>query len=303
MDLLKGLIIVPRKGKVGFIHIVLISICLAVCGFADPLYSQDPSKDATLHPYRVNYWVSGSIIMVGVPAAVIGGPGVSNKSAVTNADLRALDRNVINPIDRWALDLDPSKMGYYANLSDNVLGGFILLPALTMLDRGVRSDWLDVVMMYAETQAIVVNIYLYSPLGPTFQNRLRPVVYYDALGNSPVRTTAWNWSSFYSGHVADVAAASFFTAKVLCDYHPELGWKKYLVYGAATIPPLIEGYLRMRALDHFPSDIFVGLGVGALCGLIIPEIHRIRIENVSLGLYSSAEGTGVSVQWHPDFGK
>jgi hypothetical protein len=40
-----------------------------------------------------------------------------------------------------------------------------------------------------------------------------------------------------------------------------------------------------------------------LCGIIIPELHRIKIENVSMGLYSSYEGTGISLKWQPDFVK
>jgi membrane-associated phospholipid phosphatase len=238
---------------------------------------------------------------VGVPATAIAAPWVSNKSPVTNADFQTLDRSDINPIDRWALELDPSNRGYYANLSDNVLTGIILLPGLTMLDHNIRQDWLDVALMYAETQIIVNDIYLYSPFGPTFLNRLRPVVYYDEFADSHVRTTAWNRSSFYSGHVASAASASFFTAKVFCDYHPDLGWKKYLVYGAASIPPLIVGYLRFKALFHFPSDIIVGYGIGVLCGIGIPELHRISNERITLGIYSSSEGTGITLKWHPDF--
>jgi len=242
-------------------------------------------------------------LITGFATEKIGEPLITNKAPLTNADFQALDRNDLTSIDRWALEQDPSKRSYYAKFSDNVLRGISLFPALTLLDHNIRQDWLDVLLMYAETQIIINNIYLYSPLGPSFQNRLRPIVYYDALANSNERTTGWNRSSLYSGHVASAASISFFTAKVFCDYHPELGWKKYLVYGAAAIPPLIAGYLRMKALFHFPSDIIVGFGIGALCGILIPEIHRIKIENVSMGLYSSFEGTGISLKWQPDFGK
>jgi membrane-associated phospholipid phosphatase len=280
-----------------------IIFSLAVISMVKPMYSQSQVRDTTVHPYHINYWVTGGIVIVGVPLIMIGAPLVANKSPLTNAELQALDRNDINTIDRWALKLDPSKMSYYANFSDNVLAGIILLPALTLFDHNIRQDWLDIALMYAETQIIVNNIYLYSPFGPLFQNRYRPAVYYDALGTSGARMTSWNRSSFYSGHVASAAAASFFTAKIFCDYYPELGCKKYLLYGAAAIPPLIEGYLRMKALDHFPSDILVGFGVGALCGIVIPELHRIKIENVSLGLYSSYEGSGISLKWQPDFVK
>jgi len=289
-----------KKPKNRFLLIIVFIFSLAVTGMVNPLYSQSPVKDSTLHPYHVNYWVTGGVFVVGIPAILIGSPLITNKSKLTIAELQTLNRNDINPIDRWALNLDPSKMSYYANLSDDVLAGIILLPGLTLFDHNIRQDWLDIALMYAETQILVNDIYLYSPFGPLFQNRFRPAVYYDALGTSGARMTAWNRSSFYSGHVASAAAATFFTAKVFCDYYPDLGYKKYLLYGAASIVPLIEGYLRMKALDHFPSDILVGFGVGALCGILIPELHRIKIENVSMGLYSSPVGTGISFTWQPD---
>jgi hypothetical protein len=43
------------------------------------------------------------------------------------------------------------------------------------------------------------------------------------------------------------------------------------------------------------------MGVGALCGIVIPELHRFKDKNISLGLYSSAEGTGIAIHWQPDF--
>jgi membrane-associated phospholipid phosphatase len=290
-----------KKSKYRFILIKVIIFSLAVIGMVKPLYSQSPVRDTTFHPYHVNYWVTGGIIIVGIPATMIGAPLIANKSPLTNAEIDALDRNNFTAIDRWALNQDISNRGYYENLSNNVTGGSIVFPLLTMLDHNIRQDWLDIALMYAETQIIVNNIYLYSPFGPLFQNRFRPVVYYDALGNSPVRMEGTTRNSFYSGHTASAASATFFAAKVFCDYHPELGWKKCLIYGAAAIPPLIVGYLRMKALTHFPSDVLVGFGVGALCGIVIPEMHRIKIENVSLGVYSSYEGTGISLKWQPDF--
>ena len=292
-----------KKSKNRFILINFIIFSLGVIGLVKPVYSQSPVRDTTFHPYHVNYWVTGGVLVAGIAAEKLGVAWISNKAGVTEAEIQALDRTDFTAIDRWALEQDPSNMSHYVDLSDNVLAGIVLLPALTMLDHDIRQDWLDVLLMYAETQIITNNIYLYSPFGPTFQNRLRPVVYYDALANSEVRTRGAYRSSFYSGHVASAASASFFTAKVFCDYHPELGWNKYLVYGAAAIPPLILSYLRLRALAHFPSDLLVGMGVGALCGILIPEIHRISIENTSLGLYSSFEGTGIRLTWQPDSGK
>jgi len=279
-----------------------IIFSLTVIGLVNPMYSQSPVMDTTFHRYHVDYWVTGGILVAGIAAEAIGVPGILNKSPLTNAELQGLDRNNFTAIDRWALELDPSNMDYYRQLSDYVLAGIVVLPVLTILDHNVRQDWLDVMLMYLETEIITLNIYTYSPFGPTFINRLRPRVYYDVLTTSE-RARGTNRNSFYSGHVAAAAAASFFTAKVFCDYHPELGWKKWLVYGAATVPPLILSYIRIRALSHFPSDLLVGFGVGAVCGILIPEIHRIGIENTSLGLYSSFAGTGIRVKWQPSSGQ
>ena len=282
--------------RLRFIILAFLGICLV-----EQVYPQSSASDSSFHPYHVNYWVTGGVLIAGIAAEKIGVVWIFNKSPLTDAELQTLNRSDFTAIDRWALNLDPSKMSYYDKLSEDLLAGIVALPVLTMLDYDIRQDWLDVLLMYAETVIITNNMYLYSPFGPTFQTRLRPVVYYDALGNSEVRTRGGNRNSFYSGHVANAASVSFFTAKIFCDYHPELGWKKFLVYGAATIPPLILSYARLKALAHFPSDILVGFGVGVLCGILVPEFHRIRIENTSLGLYSSSEGTGISVKWQPGF--
>ena len=87
------------------------------------------------------------------------------------------------------------------------------------------------------------------------------------------RTTGNNRNSFYSGHDASVTYASFFTAKVFCDFHPDFGLgKKLLIYAAASVPSIIEGYFRVRALAHFPSDVAVGYSLGAAIGIIVPEL-------------------------------
>jgi len=268
--------------------------------FVKQEYPQSSASDSSFHPYHVNYWVTGSIIIGGLTLEKIGVPWISNKSNITIAELQNLNRNDISPIDRWALNFDPSKRNYYNKLSSQMVLVGVLLPVLTMLDHNIRQDWLDVLMMYLQTQTITNNFYLYSPFGATFQNRLRPVVYYDAV-NIADRTSSNNRNSLYSGHVAGTAAASFFTAKIFCDYHPELGWKKYLVYGSAAIPPLLMSYFRLGALAHFPTDLLTGLGVGALCGILIPEFHRLQDKNILLGVYSSFEATGLAIKWQPNF--
>ena len=279
--------------------IILAFIC--ICSVKQ-VYPQFYDKDTLFHPYHVNYWVTGGVILGGLTLESIGVAWISNKSQISLGEIQNLDRHDITPIDRWALNFDPSQRVKYENLSNYMQTVIVFLPFVTLIDPVIRKDWLDILLIYLQTQAITNNFYLYSPFGATFQNRLRPVVYYDAVDMGK-RTEPNNRNSLYSGHVAAAAEASFFTAKIYCDYHPELGMNKYFIYGAAAIPPLIVSYFRLRALAHFPTDLIVGFGVGALCGILVPEFHRFQDNNISLGLYSSSEATGIAIKWQPNLFK
>ena len=278
-----------------FIILAIVGICTAQL-----VYPQSPASDSSFHPYHVNYWVTGSIIGVGLTTNYLGVQRVFSKGEISPLELQALNRGTINNIDRWALEQDPSQREIYARYSDYAVASTVVLPVLLLLDKRIKQDWTDVLLMYVETMSITTNIYEWSFLGPTFQNRIRPAAYYDQLTYDQ-RKSGSNRNSFYSGHVGVVAASTFFMAKVYSDYHPEIGGNKYLLYGAATIPPLLLGCFRVKALAHFPSDVMVGIGVGALCGILIPELHHFQHKNISLDLYSSSEATGIAIKWQPDF--
>ena len=283
-----------------FALLSLVAFSVTVISLVKPVYSQSVASDSSFHPYHVNYWVSGTICGLGAVANILGIPQSQGKEEVNLSEMQALNRSDINGIDSWALKQDPSKMATYENYSSYALSLSVALPAVLMFDKQIRHDWFDVAIMYAETMTITTNIYEWSFLRPTFQNKFRPVVYYSQLTYDQ-RKAGTNRNSFYSGHVAVVAASTFFLAKVYTDYNPGIGDNKYLLYGAAAIPPLVMAYFRVKALMHFPSDVMAGLGIGALCGILIPEFHRLHDKNVSLGLYSSPEGTGVALAWQPDF--
>jgi ABC-type molybdate transport system permease subunit len=72
------------------------------------------------------------------------------------------------------------------------------------------------------------------------------------------------------------ATATFFLAKVISDYHPELGAKKRLLYALAIIPPTIVGYYRYKGLKHFSTNVAIGTILGAAFGILIPHFHKIN---------------------------
>ena len=258
---------------------------------------QSPDSSGTPgRRYHVNY-VTGSIILgVGLGTDAFAIKRIQDKPSLSTAELQTLNPSVLNSFDRWALHQNPSGYKNYSKISDVIEPPlFILLPALLGLDKKIpKREWMDILFMYLEGHTITFTFYNYSWLGPTFQNRFRPLTYYSQLPLS-ARLDGGNRNSFYSGHTASMAFTSFFVAKVFCDYHPDLGFGKYLVYTAALVPPVVMGYFRVRALAHFPSDDLVGLTLGAAIGVILPAIHKANYKGISFNLFSSPDANGVNI--------
>jgi hypothetical protein len=247
--------------------------------------------------YHVNRPIVGAIIAAGLGSDALAISRIKDKPDISAAELSTLNTGVINSFDRWALNQNPANHLMYANISDLAQIPIILLPGLLAFDKDISKDWWDILLMYAEGHTITFTFYNYSPLGPTFENKYRPITYYTQLPLSE-REDGNNRNSFYSGHTASCAYSTFFMAKVWCDYHPDMGaGEKYLLYVAAALPPIAMGYLRVRALDHFPSDDAVGLFLGSAIGIIIPELHKFHNNNLSLGMFSSPDGTGLNIKW------
>lgn len=251
--------------------------------------------------YHVNYWVTGSIIGVGMVGDFFAISRLKNKEIIPEEELAFLNsdqqRNLMNSFDRWALNLNTSDRDLWIKISDYGQTAIFLLPSLLMIDKNMRKDWYDLLLMYVEGHTVAFTFYNYSFAGPTFQNRYRPIAYYPEFP-AEVRRNGGNRNSFFSGHVGSCTYSTFFMAKVYCDYHPDLGAKKYLLYLAASVPPLVIGYARVKALAHFPSDVAVGFALGAIIGIVLPELHKNRkFKDFSLGMFDTPEATGISVKW------
>jgi membrane-associated phospholipid phosphatase len=148
-----------------------------------------------------------------------------------------------------------------------------------MLDKRIRQDWGDVILLYLETQAIVGNLHTWGCV--VHVDRIRPLAYNPDVPWDE-KTGKRTKNAFYSGHTSMSASASFFAAKVYCDYHPELGNRKYMVYSLALVPPALTGFFRYKGLKHFPTDVLTGILVGAGTGILVPHLHKITPANLSI---------------------
>jgi membrane-associated phospholipid phosphatase len=174
----------------------------------------------------------------------------------------------INSIDRSSVNnWSPS----ISTTSDAVLLTVTILPALFLSEHHTGRDIKTLLVMYAE---VFTFNYGLTEFAKSAVNRSRPYVYNPDV---PMGTRVGSFSrkSFYSGHTSQTAAAAFFFAKVISDYHPNLrpGLKWGMWIFAATIPAL-NGYFRVLAGKHFPTDVMAGYVTGAATGWLIPQLHR-----------------------------
>ncbi len=291
-----------------FVIIVLAGLIFSGKAFCNPPDTLRSANDTTVKVpaipakkadvYRVNYYLTGSIILVGGVGDYFAISRLKHKQNLTDAEIAALNPGILNSIDRWALKQDYTQRKTFAKVSDYTESAIFIIPALMMIDKRIRKEWLDVLAMYVEGHAITFSIYNYGSIGPTFHNEYRPMTFYDSVP-MPERRGGGTRNSIYSGHVASVAYTTFFMAKVFCDFYPEMSFgNKFLLYAGATIPPVLEGYFRVRALAHFPSECLTGLVLGAAIGIIVPELHKRHLKNFTLGMYDAPGGAGLSVCWN-----
>ena len=232
-----------------------------------------------LKVYKVNLRIDIPVTVVAHGTSFWGFATVNGKPPLDSLSIIALDANDINKFDRAATWQDAEFAPTARRLSDVTLALSNMLPFMLMFDESIRQDWGDVLLLFLETQAIVGNLYSWGCV--VHVDRIRPLVYNPDVAWEE-RSGSRTKNAFYSGHTSLSASASFFAAKVYCDYHPELGNKKYLAYSLALVLPVTTGLLRYKGMKHFPTDVLTGLVVGASAGILVPHLHKRTRSNLTI---------------------
>ncbi|WP_299705207.1 PA-phosphatase [uncultured Pontibacter sp.] len=197
----------------------------------------------TIAPYKTDWVKDGAITAGGIGMTVVGSTILLNKERLTEEDLLRVDRNQVNRFDRFAAG------NYNATaeqISDFPFYGSFVAPLFLLLDDGVKQQAPQVFLLYGQAMSITGALFSMSA-GLT--ERKRPSVYAtDAPLEARLHKYATN--SFFGGHVAATASATFFAAKVFHDFNPDSPARHY-VWVAAAITPAAVGYLRMEAGSIF----------------------------------------------------
>ncbi|MBB4078690.1 membrane-associated phospholipid phosphatase [Lewinella aquimaris] len=154
-------------------------------------------------------------------------------------------------------------------LSDYSLYASAALPGLLMAGRRSRREAGKISLLFLETMLLNQGL---TDIIKSSAKRPRPYVFDDDL--DPATIIGGNdRAAFLSGHTSSSAAAGFFFARAFSDYYPASRLKPYAwVLGAGV--PALTGYLRIRAGQHYPSDVLAGYALGAVIGYVVPALHR-----------------------------
>jgi membrane-associated phospholipid phosphatase len=217
-------------------------------------------------PYQTRFVVDAPLTVGLASLGVAGLYLVQHKHLATAADLAALDRTNVPVIDRFSVGTYSES----AQASSDVFcyGTLALLPAVLAFNPHVHGRYGQVAGLYLETMATTAAIFSLT-VGTV--SRARPYLYGSQGGSKRQGALATN--SFFGGHTAHTATATFFAAQVFHDFNPDSRAQPY-VWGAAAAVPVVVAYFRIKAGKHFLTDNLVGYAVGATIGILVPRLHQ-----------------------------
>ncbi|GAA4380483.1 phosphatase PAP2 family protein [Hymenobacter koreensis] len=223
-------------------------------------------------PYRTRFAIDAPITVGMGAASGLGLYLVQQKSGLNAEELAALDKNDVPKIDRFAA----GKYSESAQLKSDYLcyGSLVAAPGLLALNPAVRGRYGQVMGLYLQTMTTTAAVFTLTVGSVT---RYRPFLY-GSGGKENRRQSKISTNSFFAGHTAHAATATFFAAKVFNDFNPDSPARPF-VWGAAAVIPAAVGYYRLQAGKHFVTDNIVGYAIGATVGVVVPQLHKTANRN------------------------
>ncbi len=254
--------------------IIYILLCSLIFNTAN---AQDDS------PYETSLKVDGPLILGSLGLGYLGLRMIKNKDALTTAELATKSKDDVNGFDRFTAgnfseraDKD-SYIPFYASFA---------APVVMLLNKNESKKAGQILVLFTESMAITGAMFSLSA-GSLY--RSRPLVY-SSTAPMDKRMDKDSQRSFYAGHTAATATATFFLAKVFQDFNPDSRAKPYVWAGAALVPAAV-GYLRLKAGQHFLSDNLLGYALGAGVGILVPQLHK----------KGSSSNFSISPSMNPDY--
>jgi membrane-associated phospholipid phosphatase len=216
--------------------------------------------------HGLSWKVDGSLLAFGGATYAISIPLQKKVLPLTQEELESLDPLLLNRFDR----LSTKQSSEWARLGSDIgLRASLLSPLVLLGDTESRSEFGTISVMWLETLLLTNGV---TRLVKSSVRRVRPYAYNPFTGEE-MKIDPETRLSFFSGHTSNSAAMSFFAAQTLVNNNPGMN-NKGLVWASAATLPAITGLLRIKAGRHFPTDVLVGYAVGAVIGVVVPNLHK-----------------------------
>jgi membrane-associated phospholipid phosphatase len=243
-------------------------------------------------PYHTSFVQDGLVIAATVGLTLVGYNMINNKHDLTLEQLNAKTKDDVPSFDRWAAGNYSASANKTSYILFNASYGYPLL--VMLLNKNARKKFGQISVLFVETIGITGALYTMSA-GLVY--RSRPFVYGEDVPMD-LRLGKGGQRSFYGGHVAATAAASFFMAKVYKDFNGRTKLQPWLWAIAATLPAVMA-YERIRAGYHFLSDCVLSYAMGAAAGIGIPALHKSKkLKNLTLLPSFGSDYKGISFTYH-----
>ena len=165
------------------------------------------SEKTSSHPYKTSFKKDAPVIIVGLGLTYLGNTLIKNKKPLTVAELADKTKDKVPFFDR-------GNAGFYSDKinKDSYIPflGSLPLPILAMiLNKNERNNASYILVMYVESLSITSA--LFTMAAGTI-HRPRPLVY-GTIAPTDQRINKNNQRSFFAGHTASTASATFFCSK------------------------------------------------------------------------------------------
>ena len=242
------------------------------------------AQQKSTSPYEWNWVRDGIWTGAALGASAYGLILIKNKDDLPIAERQkflneeSLQKEIekLNFLDQWVA----GKHNESANsISDIPFAISFVAPFALLFDDEINDQTGQYIGLYIESLATTAALYTITA---GLVDRSRPYVYDNSGDTGEDRRFKNNGQrSFYSGHVAATATATFFAAKAYSDFNPDANGKAFVWAGAAVLPAAV-GVFRMEAGQHFLTDVLLGYVLGAGTGILIPELHKTKNENIDI---------------------
>jgi hypothetical protein len=184
---------------------------------------------------------------------------------LTISEINLLELKDVNRFDRIACSQWNPKI---AHASDYLAIGTALLPTYFYLRSQSREEFYKIGNVAFQSVLLAQALSNVSKLSL----RNRPYLYNKEVDISK-KLKSDSRMSFYSAHTSMVSSSCFSFALACQTYQIDKRAMPYIWTGAAILPA-VQGFLRVKAGKHYPSDVIVGYLAGLGSSLLMHHLHK-----------------------------